>query len=213
MIWLKIPYAQIAEWMCFITSILLLTSAKPKFWQYFIPYLAITVGVETYGYYTSHYMHIKNNHWMYNIFLGVYTVFHIFIFYKIIHLKHIKILSIFFLTLLMSVYFWEWQHQGFNHFFFRTNTLFGALITCLSILYFYNLFTQNNDIELSTSASFWFATACLIFYATSTCVNALFLEALKGSYLRYIIIVLLNLIMYSCWIKSFLCIRKAQNSI
>lgn len=211
MIWFKIPYAQIVEWLCFIAAIVLLLRCKPKFWQSFIPFLGITVTVETYGYYSSMYMHGTNNHWLYNSFLAIYVLFHLYVFFKIINQQSIKILCALFMVILFAVYIWEWQQHGFNQFFFKTNALFGVIITCLSIIFFGNLFVRDEDINLSKSAPFWFVTGCLIFYATSTCVNALFLATLKGSYLRYIVIVALNFIMYSCWIKSFLCIRKAQN--
>ena len=217
MIWLKIPYAQITEWMCFVASIILLLRAKPKFWRYFMPYLAITVAVETYGYYSARYITGANNHWLYNLFLAVYIIFHLFIFHKIISLKITKILCFFLFIVLLTAYLYEWSTLGFQHFFSATNTLFGGVIIILCLMYYYNFFILEEITDILKEPAFWFVTGCLFFYATSTSINAFFEEFVKYSKankfpLRFVILNFLNIIMYTCWFKSFLCLRKAQIS-
>jgi len=211
---LFIPYSQIIEWMCLIASILFIRTAKPKFWRSFVLYLIITIIVEDFAYYIAHYQRHLSNHWLYNIFLAIYAPFHLWVFSKIINRQDIKKLCLGLGITIALLFLWEWNNQGIELLFYKTNTVFGLSITFLSIYYFYNLFKQDIHIEILKDPAFWFVTGCLFFYATSTGVNAFFIQILNGNYkIRYFILTFLNLIMYSCWIKAFLCLRKNQSSI
>jgi len=210
---LTLPYSQIIEWMCLIASILFVLHAKPKFWRWFIIYLIITVAVEDIAYYIAHFARQYSNHWLYNIFLAIYAPFHLWIFSKIIPLKFGKLLCLIFGILISLFFIWEWHNNGINLLFYQTNTVFGVCITILSIYYFYSLFKYDLAIDILKDPAFWFVTGCLFFYATSTGVNALFMQILNGNHkIRYFILTFLNLIMYSCWIKAFLCLHKNQSS-
>ena len=217
---LEFPYALIIEWMCLITSILFLRNAHPKFWRTFIPFLMLTVAVESYGYYTA-FMLPKgvNNAWLYNLFLIIYALFNTWIFSRIIPLSSIKKLTALFLIAIGVLYLWE---LGYNNglqesFLYRTNNLFGIGMVIFSIIYYFNLFKQQEYKNIFKQSEFWFVSGCLIFYTTSTCVNSFFAELVKIKIvddipLRYFIMCLLSLAMYGCWIKSFLCFRKTQSS-
>ena len=213
----KIPFSLIIEWMCFISSILFIPKkVNPKFWTFFGIYLGIMILIESYAHYTTIVtITSKNNHAIYNGFLFFYAAFHLWIFSKVIVLKYINRLCLLLAFLLLIGYFGEWLHQGFGLYFYRTNTVFSGIITLLCIIYYFSLFQQEEYHDLLKDAAFWFVTGCLIFYATNTAVNAFFAEIvrtkIKGQVsIRYIIMALLNIIMYSCWIKSFLCLRNKQ---
>jgi len=207
--------------MCLITSILFLRNVRPKFWRTFIPFLALTVAVESYGYYTAFVLPKGiNNAWLYNLFLIIYSLFNTWIFSRIIHLKNIKNLAILFLLMVIGCYFWEFQlNKGLNDLFlYRTNNFFGAGMVIFSIIYYFNLFKQQDYKNILKQPEFWFVAGCFIFYTTSTCVNSFFSELVTtkiiGNFpLRYFIMCLLSFAMYSSWIKSFLCFRKTQSSI
>jgi hypothetical protein len=205
------------EWMCFVASVLLIPkNVQPKYWRAFILYLGVTVIVESYTHYLGRIVATpQNNHAIYNAFLLVYMPFHVWVFSKLIALKNIKILCAILLLGLLFGYAIEWAHQGFGFYFYRTNTAFSGVVVLLCIVYYFSLFMQNEYYDLLKDASFWFVTGCLIFYATNTAVNAFFAELVrvrvKGQVsLRYIIITILNILMYVCWIKSFLCLRNKQ---
>ena len=213
----KIPFSLIIEWMCFISSILYIPNKiNPKFWSLFRVYLGIMILIETYTHYTIIVaMSSKNNHVIYNGFLFFYAGFHLWIFSKIIALKYIKHICLSLAILLLTAYIAEWMHQGFGLYFYRTNTIFSGIITLICIIYYFSLFKQDEYHDLLKDAAFWFVTGCLIFYATNTTVNAFFAEIIrtkiKGQVsIRYIIMAVLNIMMYSCWIKSFLCLRNKQ---
>lgn len=209
---LLLPYSQIIEWMCLITSILCLRNAKPAYWRSFIIYLLITVIIEDWAYYIAHYARHLSNHWLYNIFLAIYASFHLWMFTKVIKMPNIKIICLVLGVIIGIYYVWEWNYQGFETLFHRSNTIFGISVTLLSLYYYFSLFKQDTYIEILKEPAFWFVTGCLIFYATSTGVNAFFLQILDGNHkIRYFVLTFLNLFMYSCWMKAFICHYKNQN--
>jgi len=213
----KIPFAIVIEWVCLIASILLIPKIViPKFWKCFPFYLAMVAAVETYCLYFAKLMPVaKSNHAIYNGFFLFYFAFHIWIFSKLISLKKIKLLCTILALALITAYISEWIHQGFFFLFYRTNTLFSGIVVLLCIIYYYSLFKQEEYHDLLKDASFWFVTGCFIFYATNTAVNAFFAELVRTKIngqvsIRYAIMALLNIFMYGCWIKSFLCLKNKQ---
>jgi hypothetical protein len=212
----KIPFGIIMEWMCLIASILLTKAEAPKFWKLFIPYLLTTACVESYCLFlvkTS--SHAVSTHWIYNIFMFIYLCFHLFIFSRLIALPYIKnLVKIIFFGLLVS-YFSEWYFFGFAIFFATTNVLFGISIIIFSVFYYYSLFYQDQIKNITAEPVFWIITGCFIFYTGSTAVNLninrlIVLGQANSFPFRYALISILNIVMYSCWIKSFLCFFKAQ---
>lgn len=215
MILFEIPFATIIEWLCLITAILIIKNKpNPKYWVWFIPFLVLTVGIETYSYFLAKTTSVsKDVQWIYNLFILVYVSFHIYIFSKIINIAAIKIIALIIAVLLVGIYIWEWNDVGFTVFFSITNTMFGGCVILFSLLYYYGLFKAENYISIPKSPEFWFATGCLVFYATTTSVNAFFKEIidLGKAYnfpIRFVVLNFLNLFMYSCWIKSFLCLNE-----
>jgi hypothetical protein len=182
----------------------------PRFWQTFIAYLALTVAVETYAYLSILFFGNTNTHQLYNIFLLVYMGYHLFIFSQIIDLSYAKKIVALSFLLLLGFYFYE-LFTHVHQFFSLTNTVFGGVIILLSIVYYLSIFKQ----EELKQAEFWFVTGCLIFYGVTTGVNAFFDQLLwlnqKNRFpIRYLIITLANITMYSCWIRSFLCVKQKQ---
>lgn len=213
----KIPFSVIIEWMCLIASILFIPrNLFQKFWKLFIPYLMIVVTVETFSYLVGRVINLDvNKHFIYNTFLLIWIAFHLWIFTKIIPLKNVKMLSLLIGFTIAVSYFIEWFNFGFNFYLYRTDTLASGCIVLFSVIYYISLFKQDEYHDLLTDAAFWFVTGCLIFYGTTTSINAFFEELvrirIKGQVsLRYIVINIFNVIMYSCWIKSFLCLKNKR---
>lgn len=203
--------------MCFVASILFIPrKIKPVYWRAFPVYLAILVVVETYCHYVSRSASVnRNNHAIYNGFFLVYACFHLWIFSKIILLKKAELLCACIALILLAGYAYEWNYQGFFFLFYRTITTFSGAVALLCIAYYFSLFKQESYHDLLKDASFWFVTGCLIFYTTNTAVNAFFAELvrikIKGQIsIRYVVMALLNVMMYGCWIKSFLCLKNKR---
>ncbi|MEE1946155.1 hypothetical protein VRU48_13615 [Pedobacter sp. KR3-3] len=216
---IKFPFSLLAEWTCLIASILLLRHVMPKYWKLFIPYLALTVALESYSFFANRVLLLKiDTQWMYNLFLLVYLIFHLYIFCKIIELRFIRNIGLGALLILLTSYGWEWAQKGFFVFFSTTNILFSGVVIVLCVIYFYSLFQQEDYKNIFKDAAFWFVTGCLIFYAATVGLFAFFSKIAAPNQtnlviLRKIIISILNIIMYGCWIKSFLCLRRAQASL
>jgi hypothetical protein len=130
-------------------------------------------------------------------------------------LRSIKTITLIMTVLLLTLYGWELYTYGSQDFLSITNTTFGGCLILLCLLYYYNLFTNEDDLLLTKIPAFWFVTGCFIFYATATGFNAFyneinyFSEVYKLS-IRFLGLNLINVIMYGCWIKAFLCLRKNQ---
>lgn len=217
MIIAKIPFSVIIEWMCLIASILFIPkNLIQKHWRCFIPYLLIVATLETFSYLIGRVIQIDlNKHILYNSFLLIWPIFHFYIFSKVILLKSANFLCLIITIAVLISYFFEWFSFGFNSYLYRTDTFAGGCMVLLSIIYYIGLFKQDEYHDLLKDAAFWFVTGCLIFYGTTTAINAFFEELvrirIKGQVsLRYVIINIFNIIMYSCWIKSFLCLRNKQ---
>ncbi len=202
--------------MCFFASILLLKNGSFGFWKWFIPYLALTAGLETYCFYiaktSTQYV---DNQWLYNCFFMIYIIFHLYIFSKIIRTIPGKKIVLVCLLILIGLYGYDLGTQGIYKYFYTTLTTFGAIAILLSICYYYSLFTQEELHNILAEPGFWFATGCLIFFTTSTGVVALHEQIVIQSKInkfpiRYVIINMLNVVMYGCWVKSFICLKKNQ---
>lgn len=218
MIFAKIPIAVISEWMCLITSILLFKTMRKTSWKYFLPYLSVTVAIESYGYITNRVLALQvDTRWLYNIFMLIYIAFHIYIFFKIVEVNFIKKICLACLFLLIGSYVLEWYNLGINRFFSTTNTLFSGVVIMLCILYYYSFFKKKEATDILKEPMFWFVSGCLLFYATSTVFIAFLNQIVdydneRVILVRRIIMGFLNLIMYGCWIKSFICLYKTQAS-
>ncbi len=212
---LKLPFTLIAEWTCFIASILLIKKSDGLVWRLFSLYLLIVVLVESYGYYLGWILKSVNTQWIYNLFMPIVMLFPVYVFSRIINLKHIRKISFALLFMFFSFYFGEWFYQGLSSFFFRSHVLYNLIIIVLCFIYYYSLFQQTEYSNLLQDPKFWFTTGCIIFFGISISVNIFFAEILRGFAknqfpLRFIIMGVINVILYGCWIKSFLCLRNNQ---
>lgn len=211
---IRLHLSLIVIWGCFLASLLLLEN-KPwnHPWTLFKYYLLIVVAVETWSSIGLRFHLMTTSQWLYNSFMPVYGLFYFYVFNHIIKLKRIKpfvlLLSISFLGVLL----WEGFSYGFSTFFFRTLIYVSVLQLFLCGLYFYSIFQQDEYSDLLKDPAFWFVTGTLFYTAIVTSTSIFFSELLKLQIknqipLRAILVMAGNIIMYGCWIKSFLCINN-----
>ena len=208
-----LPYGLLSEWMCLVASILLLKKVIPKFWRTFIPYLTVIVATETLCFTMRVLSFSENNHTFYNGSLIVMILFYLYVFNKILKLP--SMVGYVSLIILSCIYTIEGFYINFAAFLSLTNSIFHGFVVILCIIYYFKLFKQDEYQNILILPEFWFVTGCFIFSGTATGLNAFFdvLSELSEQYrisFRYIIINILSVIMYSCWIKSFLCLKKNQ---
>ena len=212
---LQFPFYLIAEWICFIISVLLLNNLFAKFWLAVKFYLLAVVLLETFCYYLAWIARV-NNQIYYNFFTPVEFTFGIWILAKIIASKQFNYVFLIGYLIFYFTFFLEWySKKTFTIYLDKADTVGSVIVICLCILYYYKLFENEVYEDLIAEPSFWFVSGYFLFYATSIGVDTFFDQLvqirIKNSIsLRYIIMNILNLILYSCWIKSFVCLNIKQ---
>lgn len=216
---IRLHLSLIVIWGCFITSLFLL---KNKSWHHpwtlFKYYLLIVVIVETLSSFGLKFRLISTSQWLYNCFMPIYGLFYFYVFNSIIKLKYAKTLVLVLSLNFLGYMLWEGFSHGFSIFFFRTLIYVSVAQLFLCGLYFYSIFQQDEYSDLLKDPAFWFVTGTLFYTAIVASTSIFFSELLKLQVknqipLRAILVVLGNIIMYACWIKSFLCINNKQTYI
>lgn len=210
---LKLPFALMSEWMCFIASILIIKKHHSHPWRIFQGYLFVVICVETFNHFGLRLKYITSNQWLYNLFLPVHGMFYFYVFSEIIHLKSAKsaftiACAIFIISMVSEGFF-----QGFDHYFFRSYIILCILCMGFCFLYYYSLFKQIEYSDLMKEPAFWFAAGSLAYFGIGASVTVFFTELVNLKIknqipLRMIIMGITNIIMYGCWIKSFLCLQN-----
>jgi hypothetical protein len=207
----------IIELACFLAALVFLIKDKDPAWKLVIPYLLITFLVETIGLYLRQ-KGIPNLP-IYNGFLVVECIFNSFFFFHLYksYQNHLRWL-VAWLCLFFILYFTELIYNDFSSFTSITASIMSVVFV-LACLYFYYLKLKDETYEpLLASAPFWWISGALFFYFGSTVCN-LFFDYLKqyevGTYhrsVRYLIFNILNIILYSFWIFSFICRYRQKKS-
>ncbi len=215
---LYFPYYLLAEWVCFITSVLLINNFD-KDWNAVRLYLGFVVLIESICYYMVWIAKCTSNQWLYNLSIPVEYGFSFWIFYRFVDLRKSKIIFLFAYLIFGATYLITLiNSKGINVFFDKADTTGSVLIICLCMIYYYTLFQQVEYINILKDPTFWFVSGNFIFYTTSISVDAFFeklveLRVNNSVSLRYIIMNILNIILYGCWIKSFICLNINKKSI
>jgi hypothetical protein len=139
-------------------------------------------------------------------------------FSKVINLASAKRIALIFWLIFFSYYLVELYFNGIRIYFNNVSTLGSVVIIFLSLLYYYSIFKIEENINIIKLASFWFVTGVFFYYTVGISTEIFFkqLVALRiksGISVRYLIMSVLIIILYACWIKAFLCHRQKKMSI
>ena len=179
-------------------------------WKLLIPYLLVTFLAETTGLYMR--THGRSNFQLYNGFLIVESVFTSFFFFQLYKIYKVKLgWLIGWWVAFAVIYLTEMISRDFGSYTSLTATAMSVVFV-IACLYFYFLKLKDEVYEpLLKSAPFLWISGSLFFYFGSTACN-LFFDYLSEneltSYshsLRHVIFNILNTILYSFWIFSFIC--------
>lgn len=214
---LRFPYYLLAEWLCFVVAILLIKKPVPRYWNVIKYYLGIVVATESIAYYLG-WMLKSNNQWIYNLFMVVEFSFDIWFISRLWLFSNFRALIYTAFISFVIVYFIEWHQVGITTFFEKT-CIYGSVVAILfCMVYFYSLFQTEHYVNLLKEPAFWFISGCFIFYATSIGVDTFFSQLVRVKIkhtvsLRYIIMNVLNIILYCFWIKAFICLKIKEKYI
>lgn len=203
----------VIEFICFFSAIICLRKDNSFVWRIMILYLFITLIAECAGLYVAKQTH--NNHWVYNIFLlleaGFSNLMFAYLFNKYINYKPIITGG---LIVFILLYIYELLNHGFFRYNALTYTVMSVILVLYSLYFYYLLITDNSYINLKYSPAFWWVVGILFFYFGNTACNVFddklySVMIFKKQHLSYFVFKGLNIILYSCWIYSFIC-RKWQ---
>lgn len=203
----------IAEVICFIAALAIIWKDKNAFGKVVTCYLAIALVTEE----AAAYLAIRGIHnlWLFNI----YIIFEIgTILYGLYHCikRYTNPKSIFIIGLgiIVLTYIFFVINRPFTDLNTITISVMSVIFTLYCLYYYYLLLKDENFIEIKIHPEFWWVTGVLFYYFGSTMSNlfdGLFTVKLIGfATLRYCIYIILNLILYSCWLYSFICKMKQR---
>jgi hypothetical protein len=207
-----------SEFLCFCVSLFFLYKDTDRIWKGFIVFLLLTCLVELFGLYVRHVWH-KPNFAVYNTFLLVECVVLNIFFYSLIKTnRSLKKLLIAWLLFFVLFYVGELYIRKFSAYVSTSSTLMSVELIVASIYYYYVLIKEEASKPLARYAPFWWVNGTICFYFAGIACNIFFnyLVQDKTSSVtfsaRYIIVSILNVILYASWSYSFICRYLQRNS-
>jgi len=208
----------VTELLCLLCAIIFLYNDESRYWKLFITYLFLTCLTEIAGIHIRKVWH-QPNYAVYNVFTlveGFITSYFFFYLYSIyVHPgRWLKI----WLSLFVIVYVSELYINHFGGFVFKTTTVMSVVFVLACLFYYYLMLKDERFRNLWNDAPFWWVNGTLFFYFGSITCNLFFeyliqdtTNSLRSS-ARYVIFIILNIILYSCWSYSFLCRYRQRTS-
>ena len=160
--------------------------------------------------YLRSWFNLKNNLAIYNSFVLIEFMAYAFYFFYIIQIKWFKTFIIVFIIMfpmfwiISTVYFFG--IYGWDSYIHVAGSTF-TIAAC--IVYFYQLYIEEDFASLRRNTEFWIATALFIFYLCNLpymgMLNFLIVNYLSVAENLQVVLRLLNVVMYSIIIYAFLC--------
>jgi len=206
------------ELICFVMCLIYLRADK-GWWKNFSWFLLVTVLTEATGFYIHFgYRPGHSNEWLYNLYLPVEMAFLCLLLYRIMKTYGMSVAwFIGAYAVFLCIYLVESTGNRFLHYSGLSNMFASIMIVVCCCLFYYYLLRANDYIDLPVYGPFWLISGLFIFYFGSTGLNS-FLEPLKKIYettgipVRFIIMVVLNFILYACWSYAFICRNRNKIS-
>ncbi|SER12049.1 hypothetical protein [Pedobacter rhizosphaerae] len=211
---MKLPSPVISiEIVSLTAAIVLLTRDKNSFWKIVMLYIAIALFFESYG----SYLNSKkiNNLWWFNMFIFLEAGFILYGLYHCLR-KYINPLNIIVAgtIIVYGSYGLSVILNGYKQYNILCVNVMSVLFTVYALYYYYLLLRDEHFIVLKSHPEFWWVTGVLFYYFGSTMANifdGMFnFKVLNWLPLRYLIYIVLNLILHSLWIYSFICRMKQR---
>ncbi|HEY1870147.1 MAG TPA: hypothetical protein VGG71_03770 [Chitinophagaceae bacterium] len=208
----------IAECIAFLAALYLLDK-KTGTWRLFIPFLSVTLVVETIGWYLIDKSRPSNNNWIYNILLLFNGIFTFWILSKADPLvkarRYLLIcLSVFISFSIFNMLLFEgfWKYNGY------TEMLLDLMTSIYICYFFYQVIAENVYRNLYKYEYFWIAIGFL-FSSLGSVVLYIFIDSLTSYYNNTHINIYgyinygLNVVLYGSLIISFICRRRSTRSL
>jgi|SRR5688572_3355132 len=181
------------------------------FW--FIPFLMLT-NIQEWG---SHYGILSpggKNIVGQNIFTTIEFMFYTWLFSKEIHnvfqSRMIKIAgSVLLLGIIVNFLFFQGIATEFHSYTYLPGSI---MIILFAAIFFFNNFLGEEYVDLPRTPMFWISIGVMIFYAGMFSAYVFLMPAIVKGYAAFVQLYIIlsnifNVILYSCFIISFLCLR------
>lgn len=208
----------IAEWCCFIASLIFLDK-KTTYWRFFQLFLFITICVETIGWYMNYIIRRPTNALPFNFLMLVSFIFFIWLFTRPMEMQEIKrklqfLILLFVIIGLVNLFFIQkfWKYNSY------TQILGDILLVVISAYFLFLVLKAPEYKNLFGYEYFWLANG-LIVSSMGSMLLYYFGESLYAYYKETKIPVydyinsVLNVVLYGSLIISFICRRKITRSL
>lgn len=200
----------IVELVCFLFAIFFLYGDKSIAWKKQILFTGVIFLTETIGIFLIVCVKSKSNYWLYNIYLVIELFFVLSFFnflFRKFNNKSTSMIIKFGVLLFSIIYIFETFYHGFSTFNEICNYVISIYYCFCCLFYFYLLIKSDEYINLLKYAPFWWVSGSLIYYFGSSATDIYFskLIAIKDHHTRLNIMLIINIILYSCWSYSFIC--------
>jgi hypothetical protein len=207
----------IAEWCCFIASLLLLDK-KTTYWRLFQLFLFITISVETIGWYMNYIIRLPTNALPFNFLMLTRIVFFIWLFTQPKEMQMVKAKLLFLILLfgivgLTNLFFLQkfWIYNSY------TEIAGDILLMVVSAYFLFSVLKAPEYKNLFGYEYFWLANG-LIVSSMGSMLLYYFGDSLYAYYKETKIPVydyinsVLNVVLYGSLIIGFICRRKTTRS-
>lgn len=201
----------VAEVVAFLLAVINFKKIKNTTEVGFVFFLAYTIITELIGIYYGHVIE-EYNLTVYIIFVVVSFLFYLIWFHSILKSKMLKqVMKILILGfLILSVYnliTLEWQKYHVSTF------VFGAISTIIaSVLFYSQLLSNKNIIDVQHNIKFWITTGLLLFNVGMVPLIIFSEEFGANNGVRVMIMITFNLILYGCYSLGFILNKKPMVS-
>ncbi|MGB0880302.1 MAG: hypothetical protein ACPGTO_07020 [Polaribacter sp.] len=178
--------------------------------KYFIYFLWYAVFTDTFGA-ISAWIFEKNSMWIYILFLFFSYLFYFFWYKSILVNKQYKKIITFFTILFILIAFVDFFNQSWDENHVMTYIAGSIIIVIASFMYFSELLNSREVLNIKNKLSFWIATGLLLFNVGMV-PFVIFSEIFDAhNELRIVILVSLNVILYTCYSLGFIWCKKKVN--
>ena len=178
--------------------------------RYFLYFLWFTFLTDTTGFFVGWFFK-KDNTWIYIPFMLISFLFYFYWYYTIIKKKLFKkiitLLSLLFVIFAIK----DMITESWNYYHISTFIVGAVIIVITSVFYFSELLNSNEVINIKHKLKFWIATGLLLFNVGSVPFMIFSKEFDANSNLRNIILVSLNMILFTCYSLGFIWAKKENN--
>ncbi|MFH6602931.1 hypothetical protein ACEZ3G_05540 [Maribacter algicola] len=200
----------ILEWIAAICATYHFNKYKNSTERHFVYLLWFTVLVETVGR-SWRYAFESSNFWVYNIYMLVLFLFYLYWYQSILEQKTLRKIVWLFAIFFTGFAVWNFVFESWDG-YHKYTFVIGALLTMICTLFHFRQLLYGDEVLiLKHKLSFWISTGLLLFNMGMIPLMLLSHNLNFGGKYFGIIILVLNSILYGCYIIGFQWAKEKYN--